>query len=142
MTALTKEPITLADVLAYRNPAVVRRYAKDHQTSIAEAEEVFGETVKWLYLCYRSTFDEKGDGCAMTPELERIDWMWHTFLLFTRDYADFCERYFGVFLHHVPAEDEDDDAAPPNPADVRNRVERQFGLVYDVLGEATLQAWY
>jgi hypothetical protein len=31
-----------------------------------------------------------------------IDIVWHTFLLFTAEYADFCDRYIGRFVHHVP----------------------------------------
>ena len=32
----------------------------------------------------------------------QIDNMWHTFLLFSRDYAHFCQQYFNCFLHHEP----------------------------------------
>ena len=77
----------------------------------------------------------------MTVEIGQLDEMWHTFLLFTRDYADFCERYFGFFLHHIPQDDAEDER--PFDADlVRCQLERQYGLIYDVLGEQTLLAWY
>lgn len=33
-----------------------------------------------------------------------VDVAWHEFILYTRDYQQFCERGFGRFLHHVPAE--------------------------------------
>jgi hypothetical protein len=142
MTANTTiQPVSLEEVLAYRHPGVVRRYAKEQGVSLAEAEEVFRETLKWLYLCYRSTtMDPEGPGCAMTPEIARLDEMWHTFILFTRDYAAFCERYFGFFLHHVPNVDEEE--KPEDPETVRPLLERHFGLVYDVLGEDTLHNWY
>ena len=67
--------------------------------------------------------------------------MWHTFLLFTRDYADFCARYFGFFLHHAPA-DEDEDVAPVDDDTYRATLERQYAFVCDVLGPDTLTAWY
>jgi len=142
MTAdITTQPVSLDEVLAYRHPGVVRRYAKEQHASLVEAEEVFRETLKWLYLCYCSTTaGPEGFGCAMTPELAQIDEMWHTFLLFTRDYAAFCERYCGFFLHHVPNEDEEE--SPEDPETVRALLERHFGLVYDVLGEDTLTNWY
>lgn len=134
-------PVSLADVLAYRHPGVVRRYAKDHHASPEEAAELFQETCKWLYLCYRSATDmPEGIGCTMTPDIEKLDGMWHTFLLFTRDYADFCERYFGFFLHHVPNEDEE--GQPFDEASLRQQLEQQYALVYDVLGEETLTAWH
>ena len=50
----TDAAVSLDEVLAYRNPAVVRRYLKEHGGTRAEAEELFGETLKWLYLCDRA----------------------------------------------------------------------------------------
>lgn len=31
-----------------------------------------------------------------------IDEVWHTFILFTREYSEFCHRAFGYYLHHQP----------------------------------------
>lgn len=31
-----------------------------------------------------------------------VDIGWHTFILFTVDYAAFCDRVAGRFIHHVP----------------------------------------
>jgi hypothetical protein len=31
------------------------------------------------------------------------DALWHEFILYTREYKDFCRRAFGGFLHHSPA---------------------------------------
>jgi hypothetical protein len=134
--------VSLVDVLAYRHPGVMRRYAKEHDASLAEAEELFREMLKWLYLAYRSTTDAEGSaGCAMTAEIAKIDHMWHSFLLFTHDYADFCLRYFGFFLHHIPQDDAEDERSLDADL-VRRQLEWQFGLIYDVLGEQTLLAWY
>jgi hypothetical protein len=142
MNAILKnKPVSLAKVLAYRHPGVVRRYCKEHHATRAEAREVFREMLKWLYLCYRAAIDgPEGFACSMLPEIEKIDWMWHTFLLFTRDYADFCADHFGFFLHHVPNEAEGE--APADEAAYRAALEQQYAFVYDVLGEQTLRAWY
>jgi hypothetical protein len=32
-----------------------------------------------------------------------VDSVWHQFILFTREYADFCNSHLGRFLHHQPA---------------------------------------
>lgn len=137
-TTTATELFSLEAVLTYRHPGVVKRYAKEQQVTLAEAEEVFRETLKWLYLCAGGV--RRDMACAMTPEIGKLDDMWHTFLLFTRDYAEFCGRFFGFFLHHVPNEVEDE--GPVDEAVVREQLERQFGLVYDVLGEDTLRTWY
>ena len=97
--------------------------------------------LKWLYLCDRAA--EEGFDCAMTEDLERVDWMWHTFALFTLDYAEFCHRHFGRFLHHVPeVGDEEGGWSPGRDQEARDRLEQQYGYVYDLLGEETLRAWY
>lgn len=31
------------------------------------------------------------------------DDLWHEFILYTRNYDDFCQRAFGRFMHHTPA---------------------------------------
>ncbi|BFU44969.1 hypothetical protein KRMM14A1004_32060 [Krasilnikovia sp. MM14-A1004] len=41
-----------------------------------------------------------------------VDIGWHTFILYTREYAEFCERVAGRFIHHVP-----DDVQPDNERD-------------------------
>ena len=133
-------PAPLAEVLAFRHPGVIRRYCKDHGASPAEAQEVFQEMLKWLYLGSRCPADNEATaGCVMTPEIMKLDWMWHAFLLFSGDYAAFCDRYFGSFLHHVP-EDEADE--PASLEAVPEQLRRQYALVYDVLGEQTLLVWY
>ncbi|MDH5654238.1 MAG: hypothetical protein OEZ39_20480 [Gammaproteobacteria bacterium] len=33
-----------------------------------------------------------------------VDVAWHEFILFTREYQEFCHQAFGRFLHHTPAE--------------------------------------
>jgi hypothetical protein len=130
---------TLAQVLGYQKPGVVRRYAKEHGVSPAEAEELFREMLKWLYLCYRGSID--GVPCAMYPEIAAIDEMWHTFLMFTHDYAQFCRHYFGFFLHHVPNEDEEE-MTYADPASVQAQLEAQYMFTFDVLGEETLRVWF
>jgi hypothetical protein len=75
-------------VLAFRHPGVIHRYCKDHGGSLTEAEEVFQAMLEWLYLGAHCAADtESTGGCVMTEEIEKIDWMWHAFLLFTVDYA-------------------------------------------------------
>lgn len=39
-----------------------------------------------------------------------VDGAWHAFILMTREYASFCERAFGSYLHHTPGEQAKEDA--------------------------------
>ena len=34
---------------------------------------------------------------------QAVDDLWHEFILYTREYKEFCRRAFGGFLHHTPA---------------------------------------
>lgn len=40
-------------------------------------------------------------GSHLTPSVQ-VDTGWHAFILHTREYADFCTRTAGRFIHHRP----------------------------------------
>ncbi len=141
----TNEQTSLEQVLAYRHSGVVRRFCKEHNAMPREAEEIFREMLKFLYVCHRAGNEGpegEGFGFVVCTDIEKIDWMWHIFLLFTREYADFCESHFGAFLHHLPNVDDEQADAPMNEVTLRAAMDRQLALVYDVLGEETLIDWY
>ena len=81
------------NTLGYKNERVVQRIAKDEKITLREADDIFDETVDWL-----------ANSAAESKPTKRVDAGWHTFLLFTRDYAEFCEHYFKRFVHHEPLE--------------------------------------
>jgi hypothetical protein len=43
-----------------------------------------------------------GRGYVSMPS-QVVDDFWHEFILYTREYEQFCRRAFGGFLHHTPA---------------------------------------
>ena len=136
---------TLAEVMAYRNPDVVDRFCDEWDVAREEAEALFDDLLRWLWLC-----DQHADGQAISEALLAIDEMWHTFVLFTQPYAAFCQHYFGRFIHHAPTtrgERERDQSlwqSDPDAARVRweERERKQYALIYHQLGEETLLRWY
>jgi hypothetical protein len=46
-----------------------------------------------------------GNQYELPPSLD-IDQFWHTHILYTKNYDDFCKKIFGSFLHHHPTTDE------------------------------------
>jgi hypothetical protein len=65
--------------------------------------------------------------------------MWHEFILFTKDYSDFCEKYFGEYMHHLPNIFDN----MPRPRDaVEADVEKLLLYIYDHLGENTVRVWF
>lgn len=74
---------------------VIARYMKDEGLTKEIALEHERELKRFLAMC------------ALNPNAHYgmrgpIDEIWHTFLMFTRDYAQFCEIVAGRFIHHVP----------------------------------------
>ena len=87
-------PCALENVLEYRNPVLAQRFQQKLGISQEVAEQLFEDTKKFLYLCAAS---EK----PISPN-KTLDFGWHEFILFTEDYTDFCQKYFGHFIHHRP----------------------------------------
>ena len=44
-----------------------------------------------------------GKTIAMTSDI--VDLVWHQFILFTKEYHEFCLTIFGEYIHHSPATD-------------------------------------
>jgi len=89
MTAALNFPLTY----------IAARYQQMYDVSHAELLRHERELKRYLVLRSRV----RG---ATLPTPRVVDQLWQVFLLYTRDYAHFCDT-LGGFIHHVPA-----DAAP------------------------------
>lgn len=65
--------------------------------SAQEVQILYDELLKYLWL---GRFAYGGKPTPMFSE--RIDSVWHEWILFTKDYAAACFGIFGVFMHHEP----------------------------------------
>ena len=104
-----------------------RRITIDDGADRAFAERILDQALAFLAACGRFP-DNK-----LAPS-NPVDIGWHTFILYTREYAEFCERVAGRFIHHVP---QDAPSAPEHskdPASVRDATVdaiRRAGYVVD-----------
>ena len=105
------------DDAAARYVAVIRRLARTRRIRRASATRRFVEMLKFLDAC-------AGSGRVLSPP-PRVDDAWHVFILFTREYADYCEQRFGRFIHHEPTEAKN----PVAYKMAREEVSRRFGEV-------------
>jgi hypothetical protein len=71
--------------------------------------------------------------CVMYPERshipsKQVDIGWHTFLMYTREYSDFCQQLGGRFIHHCP-----NDGEVVNAGNSSETVEfmKSVGVVFD-----------
>jgi len=79
--------------------AVLKRVQKQHDYLTDEDMiKVARATKDYFIICHMA----KGKMVAMPSEI--IDVLWHEFILFTREYEQFCKQGLGKFLHHVPTE--------------------------------------
>lgn len=74
---------------------VRERFMREYQVSEIAALRLEQECKRYLVLCALSP----GESLSMSGP---VDQFWHTFILFTRLYAEFCEAVAGRFLHHTP----------------------------------------
>ena len=82
-------------LFAYEFPDLEERTMRHGLFGCSESyREAFTELKKFLWLCAKS--DEQS--ALMVSKL--IDELWHQFILFTREYHDFCDRFFGHYIHH------------------------------------------
>jgi len=94
-----------------------QRLAKKHpQLNPAERREVFQSLGDWFAINLRA-----GRRKLSMPS-QAVDDAWHEFILFTRNYQDFCQRGLGRFLHHVPAE------AMSSPTQAQDGIKRSWRL--------------
>ena len=108
-------PKSVSDVLSYQHDRLIQRHSMDHEIPLEEANRRFTALKEFMIVCavkpgYKVTSDP-------------IDSMWHTFLLFTKDYKNFCEENLGMFINHAPFET----AAPSAYLETRAFAQEFFG---------------
>lgn len=84
----------------YAFPAGLRSKFREARPDLSEAQQsqVFEGLRQWFMVCNRA-----GNRFVSMPS-QVVDDAWHAFILFTRNYEQFCRKAFGRFLHHTPTE--------------------------------------
>jgi hypothetical protein len=124
-SAVSPAPAASAmDALDYEAPFLIEKLLKAHiAESAEEAEALFrvDETKIW------------------EMNSLRVDEAWHQFILFTAQYADFCQRFFGRYIHHSPSN-------APNVEDPKQRPVASFAMFAEryeeLFGSPLPDIWY
>ncbi|MEV3907540.1 glycine-rich domain-containing protein [Streptomyces canus] len=117
MTITLERPVGTTDPTTIVDPEVmnrlVRRVTTDHP-------EITDETARRIVGQAAAFFATSGQqpGHSLVPS-ELVDYGWHAFILHTADYAAFCQKTVGRFVHHVPTEE--DEQMPGGAAAARER---------------------
>lgn len=117
MTITLERPVGATDPLTLIDPEVAERLARrvtaDHpEISKATARRIVGQAAAFI------AASGQQPGRELVPS-ELVDYGWHAFILHTVDYADFCQRVVGRFVHHVPTDE--DEQLPGGAAVARER---------------------
>jgi len=137
----------LSEVMSYTNPHAITSYKLSFPEKKDKAEVFFTELLKYLWLCKKHEYDLKLNPddenlkflLVMHQEMRDIDDMWHGFILFTKEYMSFCDKYFDSFIHHVPNLNID---IPQTPEQFEKDLFKYLSYVYDHLGEETVRLWF
>lgn len=149
---LKEKSVNLDKILAYSNQDVIYRFLKLYNVSRDEAEDLFIQTKKWIFACALNDelFRQKEIDfyLVINDDLLILDAMWHNFILFTKDYRDFCQKYIGIFIDHTPMRksEELNDQNQYNTEDyateLRNMYRKQYSFIHDLFGKDTLIKWH
>jgi len=138
--------VSIDDLLLYENKNIINRYLKDYPNNSLEPENALKELLKYFWLSCKHKIDKNSDPtdkkldfmCSIHHEMNQIDDMWHTFLLFTKDYMYFCKKYFNKYIHHIPFPED----LRLSEEEFRNDFTNYLSYVYDNLGENTVITWF
>nr|WP_184905286.1 hypothetical protein [Amycolatopsis umgeniensis] len=103
---------------------LVNRIAKEHDMPREFAVRIMDQALAFLRACGES------DRAPLGPS-ELVDIGWHTFILYTRDYASFCERVAGRFIHHTPNDDGEGEKDPEELIARTTEAIRSLGFAVD-----------
>lgn len=93
---LTEKVIHGLPIIAHEDLTLIEeRLLVDGALSANEIPEAISEYRKFMSLILIT-----GGGLGMISR--SVDEVWHTHILFTQDYFNFCERAFGRYVHHQP----------------------------------------
>jgi len=147
-------PASLERVESFQFPEAVYKFVEYYDVEEREAEAFFLEVKRWLWLCATSVYErqcgQNTPDLLITGSLFWLDEMWHTFLLFTEPYQDFCREYLGCYVHHRPTTRAEKDERKQQLVQQRDEflklraedLRRQCHYICEKLGDETFVRWY
>lgn len=115
---LTRHDNTTArDPRSFVTPEVwdrqIKLLVRDYPFDSVMAERLFGQAIAYLITAMEKYGQGLEIGCG-----QLVDTAVHAFILDTVNYREFCQRYFGRFLEHVPEIERKSDGTVVRTAEV------------------------
>jgi hypothetical protein len=125
----------VAAALDFDAPYLVEKLVKNRVVdSTAEAEALFREVKRYLVMA-------RTDERRIIWEMHslRVDEVWHQFILYTVQYAEFCQRHFGRYIHHAPSNAPHVEHARTIPVGTFDQFRDRYAALF---GTALPDLWY
>lgn len=90
-----EQAVAVKKIFDYSFEEIRERILKEEAIAPDRVDEAILEFRKYFMLIALGN-----TGLGMTSK--EVDEVWHTFILFTISYMDFCNDVFGTYLHHQP----------------------------------------
>lgn len=116
MTITLERPVTTTDPLTLLDTEVADRLTLRITTDHPDIDQAVARRIVGQAAAFVAASGQQ-PGQSLAPS-KLVDIGWHTFILHTTDYAQFCERVVGRFVHHVPTTDGEE---PPDGGETRQR---------------------
>ena len=127
--------IRVAEAVSFAAPYLIEKLLKNSIVDTAdEAEALFREVKRYFVL---TDLDQDR---AWNMYSLRVDEVWHQFILFTRQYTEYCHQFFGRYIPHNPSN------APKPEHSARHLESTTFEQFHDryeeLFGEPLPTVWY
>lgn len=138
----------LQDLLEFKCSKSITSFHYTFGVPLEESSIIFQDMLRFLWMAQnQERLDLDKSVFSIDPAIVVIDEMWHTFILHTRVYMNFCMANFGTFLHHDPHPKGDSprriyDLNETELNDLKESRRKKYACVYDLFGEETFKRWY
>ncbi len=126
----------IKNIMMYPMPHILARCQKDYNYTDEDMIILEKELKRYLILSFVN--DEADLDTGMYSE--DVDNLWHTFILFTNEYAAFCNKHFNRFMHHIP--EIDTQSTPEELEEDRKDFQAFIKGYQEVFKEEIHPVWY
>jgi hypothetical protein len=143
---------TLNKILKYENEEIIAKFVKNFGIPKSTAKVIFKDMLRFLYLSQREEYLTKVKKKKDVPSVAMLEWflvvdeMWHTFVLYTSEYAAFCNKYFGEFINHIPTpilkNENDADLHDLSDAEYEEYIQKLIVFTANELGVDVADRWF
>src|SRR5690606_8363435 len=93
----TDDEIT-SGIMNFSMPHIIKRCQKDFNYTDEDMVILEHELKRYFILCAL----KKDTETMVNMYSVDVDNLWHSFILFTKEYDHFCNSCVGYFIHHMP----------------------------------------